>query len=350
MIALRRLARRLTPTRFSSESARRCCSGGQKRLGQRSAVFLLWLCLLCGVINLIPAAPPACALAPGDITIQINPTDQEFDLVPGTSASGRVKVKNIGRLEFNFHVFARPYQALNENYDPDFNTSNSYTKLQNWIEFPVTEFHLGPGEETFVDFVINVPLDVPAGGQYAAVIMETRDSMDGSSNFQAINQVASLIYGRVAGETHESGQLISHTIPKFLLGSPFAISARVENTGNIDFKFTQSITIWDFFTGREIMNPDAIDVDGRNIGRSSSIVLPGSTRYNALTWEGAPQLGVFRVHQTISLLGENHDFESLVFVCPIWLGLAVLFLIVLMIIWLILRAATRKKHRSPRLY
>lgn len=320
--------------------------------GKRPVLAILSIgCLFCGFFWMTLAPANASALEPGDITLQINPTDQEIDLSPEATTKGSVKVKNIGRLSFSFRVFARPYQVLNENYDPDFNTENSYTNLHNWIEFPTSEYVLAPNEEVYVDFVINVPADVPAGGQYAAVIIETRDSMDGKSNLQAINQVASLIYAHVAGETRESGELVSHSIPQFLLGSPFSISTRIKNTGNIDFKFTQTIQIQDFFTGREVMTPDAIDEDGRNIGRVKSVVLPDSTRYSTLNWDGAPQLGVFRVHQTISFLDQNYDFYSTVFVCPIWLGIAVLFIIVLMIIWIVLRVVTRqKRHASPRVY
>lgn len=290
------------------------------------------------------------ALEPGDITIRVSPSDQRVNLSPASSTTGSIIVKNVGRQSFNFKVFARPYQVLNENYDPDFNTDNDYTKLKNWLEFPVSEFSLASGEETNVEFVINVPEDVPAGGQYAAIIIETSDSADSASSVRTINQVASLLYANVDGETRESGELVSQNIPQFLLGSPFTVSARVTNTGNTDFTYVQEMTIWDFFTGKEVVNPDAIDADGRNIAHSASAVLPNTTRYNALTWDGAPELGVFRVRQKINFLGQDQEFDRVVFICPIWLALAVVFIVLLFIFWLILRILTHRKNRSPRMY
>lgn len=285
------------------------------------------------------------AIEPGDIVLQINPAEQTLDLYPGSTFTGELKVKNIGRLPFDFNLSSRPYQVKNESYDPDFATENSYTKLNNWISFPETNFHLEPNEELTVTFNVNVPTDVPGGGQYAAIIVETRDSVDESATVRVVSQVAALLYAHVAGEEHIGGVLMQHSLPNFLLGSPFTASATVKNDGNVDFRVRHTLTIKDFFTGNEVLSPETMTANGETPGLANPVVLPATSRTNSLTWTGAPQLGVFRAIQTVSFLDQDYTFEQIVFICPIWLAGGIIFLVVLMIIWLILRRHKTKQSR-----
>ncbi len=312
--------------------------------------FNLIVCLICAVcltagsVVQLASAPRAAAIEQGDIVIQVNPADQDIDLTPGQVTNGSIKVKNLGRQSYNFTVFSKPYQVINDIYDPDFSTENSYTKLHNWLSFPRTEYYITPGEELVVDFTVNVPADTPGGGQYAAIIIETRDSINAEASFQTVNQVASLIHAHVAGDTREEGLLMKHSIPRIVFGSPLTVSSNIKNDGNIDFRANHSMTIWNFFTGDEVFSPDTLK-DGRLVGSINPAILPASSRYNALTWENAPQLGVFRVKQVISFLDEVYEFEEIVFICPIWLVGGLIFLIFLMVFWLIARIRARKKRR-----
>lgn len=289
------------------------------------------------------------ALESGDIVMQINPAEQELDLAPGTVTTSTIKVQNIGRLGFSVKLSVQPYQVTNENYDPDFYTENSYTLLKNWITFSETEFYLDAGTEKEVEYTVTVPDDIPGGGQYAAIIVETRDGMDPNATFRIVSQLACLIFAHVSGEEHIGGVLMSHSLPNFILGNDFSSSATIKNDGNIDFRATQTLTIYDFFTGNEVFSPDYIAENGKTPGRATPVILPETSRASRLTWEGAPQLGVFRAIQTISFLDENYTFEQIVFICPIWLAGVVVFLIALMIFWIILRIRHRK-HNRPQAF
>ncbi len=295
-------------------------------------------------INMV-ASISASALERGDIVFQLTPAEQEIDLTPGQEFTGQVKVKNTGRLALTVTPKVKPFQMKGENYDPDFATENAYTKLQNWVSFEQAEYYIEPGAEVIVPYHVQVPLDVPGGGQYAAVVIETRDGIEEGATFQTVSQLASLVYAHVAGEEHVGGVLLTHSLPKFLLGAPFSAKARVKNDGNVDFRFQQTLTIYDFFTGHEVLTPDAVTGDGKTPGKASPIVLPETERASTLTWEGAPQLGVFRAVQTISFLDQEYSFEQIVFICPIWLAGVVVFLIGLMVLWLVLRIRKRRRER-----
>lgn len=293
----------------------------------------------------LSSVTPAAALEPGDLVFRINPAEQTIDLAPGQHFTGVIKVQNTGRLGINIDLLAKPFQVLNDNYDPDFATENSYTKLHNWITFPETHYYIEPGATAECLFEVDVPLDVPGGGQYAAIMIETADGSSDDATFRQVNQLASLVYAHVAGEEHIGGVLMAHKLPHFLLGSPFTASATVKNDGNIDFRLNHTLTIYDFFTNKEVFVPGGINANGETIGQANPIILPATSRTNTLTWEGAPQLGVFRAVQTISFLDQNYTYEQIVIICPIWLAGIVLFFIILMVIWIISRVHARKRKQ-----
>lgn len=291
------------------------------------------------------APAPVSALEAGDIVMRITPAEQVIDLAPSQHFAGTIKVKNTGRLPFNFHLSTSPYQVLNENYDPDYTTENSYTKIHNWISFDQDQYHLEPGQEVEVTFRIDVPDDIPGGGQYAAIMVETHDVSNPDDTVKLSTRLAAIIFAHVSGEEHIGGVLLSHSLPGFRLGSPFSATATVKNDGNVDFRMTHTLEIRDFFTNKVVFEPEAITADGQTPGRATPIILPETSRSNTLTWEGAPQLGVFRATQKISFLDQEYTYEQVVVLCPIWLAGIFIFLIVLMILWLIASARKRRRNR-----
>ena len=291
----------------------------------------------------------ASALEPGDIVMQLKPAEQEIELTPGMVLTNTITIQNVGRLGFNVKMSVQPYQVTNENYDPDFYTENSYTLLKNWITFSEPEFYLEAGTEKAVEYTVKVPDNIPGGGQYAAIIVETRDGMDQDATFRVVSQLACLIFAHVAGEEHVGGVLMSHSLPSFILGNSFSSNATIKNDGNVDFRAVQTLTIYDFFKNTVVFSPEYAAENGKTPGRATPIILPETSRSSRLTWEGAPQLGVFRAVQTISFLDENYTFEQIVFICPIWLAGIVIFIIALMIFWIILRIRHRKKQKRQRL-
>lgn len=290
---------------------------------------------------------PASALEAGDVVIQVKPADQEIELSPGRTVHGQITIQNVGRLPFTFSVFAKPYQVLNENYDPDFVTETSYTKLHNWITFSQNTFQLEPGASQDVNFTITVPDNIPGGGQYAAIIAETRDSMSSDANVRIISQLASIIYAHVEGEEHVGGVLLSHDLPNLVMNSSFVARATVKNDGNVDFRLTHSLKITDFFTNREVLNETSVDENGKLIARATPMILPETQRSSAITWDGAPQLGVFKATQTIAFLDQTYTYDQIVVFCPIWLAGAVIFFIVLLIL-LVVAHLHKRKHQRPQ--
>lgn len=300
-----------------------------------------------GLFLVHTGAQPARALETGDVVMRVSPVEQEIELEPGLQATGSINVQNVGRQAFNFSVSATPYQVTNDSYDPDFVSENSYTKLHNWITFPQHDYHLEAGAVVSVEFEINVPLDIPGGGQYAAIMIETHDTVDETAMIQTVGRVASLVYAHVSGEEHIGGVLMGHTMPAILLNPDFAVSTTVKNDGNVDFRVDHQLTIRDFFTGREVLTPETVNSEDQTPGHANPVVLPGTARTNVLIWDGAPHLGVFRVQQRIAFLDQVYEFNQIVVFCPLWLIVLVLLFLGTMILWLLVRVLSHR-HRRPQ--
>lgn len=304
--------------------------------------FLLVLTIFLG---LSLQAQPTSALLDDDVALTIYPTTQTIELDPGQTHTGNVTIMNSGQQPFTAIVSASPYQVDGEEYAPDFTTENSYTKLYNWITFAEETYYLEPGASAKVEYTVNVPEDAIGGGQYAAILARTEDSIKEDDSIQVISQVAGILYGRVNGEEmRPEGELVEQDIPGFIIDGLLEVAETVYNTGNVDFKVSHSIVVTNFFSGEEVLNSDAKDSDGRPINSDSVMVLPATSRRNIITWENTPRLGVYRVKQTVMFLGQEVVNEQIVIFCPSWLLFSILGLIALLILWIIL--AARRRHRK----
>lgn len=318
----------------------------------------LYASIFCGM--------PAGAIEAGDRILSIAPAEVALELVPGEHLEGSITATNEGRLPFRLTLEATPYHVDGDNYDPNFSTDNAYTKLKNWISFPEPECILEPGQSVAAQYIIDVPADAPSGGQYAAImfqnaILDTNepDSASNASTVQVQPRIAAVLYAHIdGGELRESAALTYHSLPGIVIGDTLSVASTIENDGNIDFYARQSLTIRNFFTGREITAPEITTPDPNSSNSNTAsptaaplaetlILLPGTSRTSLIRWRlpdtGTFPIGLFRVTQTITFLDQTHTFERLLVVCPIWLALAILFLVALSVIWLILSLLKRRK-------
>ena len=72
------------------------------------------------------------------------------------------------------------------------------------------------------------------------------------------------------------------------------------------------------------------------------LVLPGVTKYHEQEYN-LPSIGIFRAKQTVKIFGEESIVEKTIIVCPLWLLFIIVFAIVMLIIWLVLKAKNRKE-------
>lgn len=271
------------------------------------------------------------------INIQISPTKQKVSLAPGSSYSGTFKVQNVGTAAFDYTVYATPYTVVNEQYDPSYDNTTTFSSINKWITFDkkTESGTLQPGTSVDVVYTVNVPKDAPAGGQYAALMAQTESGNESTATIATVRRVGMILYAAIPGETRETGEIIRNTVNSFYFQPPVSVSTLVKNTGNVEQTATITVNMWPLFSKETAFsnadNPTTMDI------------IPETSRFNAIPWEGAPSLGLFYVEQTVEFAGQTSTVGKLVLICPLWLIFIVFAIIFFAIFWLISRARDRKR-------
>lgn len=268
--------------------------------------------------------------------LQISPATLDLDLKPGEKYTTTFKVQNTGQKDFDFEVSASPYSVTNENYDMDFLTETQYTDIADWVSFSMTEGELKPGDSKEITATINVPKDVPAGGQYGIILARIMDDRSDSGTGVAITkQVGIVLYSNVEGKTRVEGKIEENKVPSFMFNPPITATSVIENTGNTHIEAEYVLQVFPFFGGEEIFTNEENPVKRK--------ILPETRRYNEMSWDGAPKLGLFKVKQTIKAFGETSVTEKVVFICPIWFLFIIVLILFCVVFWIVSRIRGRNK-------
>ena len=258
-------------------------------------------------------------------------------MAPGSSYTGTFKVHNAGAAPFSYTTTATPYSVVNDNYDPDYNSTTTYSQMADWITFDqkTGSGTLQPGQVVDVEYYVNVPEDVPAGAQYAALMAQTESGNDDNATVGVIHRVGMILYATVPGETRIGGEVIKNNINSFYFNPPVSVTSLVKNTGNVEQTAKITTNIWPLFSKETAFsNQDSpVSID----------VIPDTSRFNSITWDGAPSLGIFWAQQRVEFAGEVSNVEKFIIICPLWLLFIIFAIIFFIIFWLISRHRNRKR-------
>lgn len=247
--------------------------------------------------------------------ITMSPSSRTIKADAGSVIKGNMQVINSGGVAFDFTVYASPYSVKGEDYDPDFSGKVSNTKVQEWVRFDKTLYSLEPGREQEVPYSVHIPEDAAPGGHYGVVFAETKARELGSTGVARQKRVGQVLYITVNGNYKSEGRIASFILPFWQTKPPVVSSARVTNSGNVDFE-TEVKTV-------------AKDIFGRTkfTYTGDPVVLPDTTRLIEMEWEKAPNFGFFRVSQTVKFLGQEHKNNGFVLIAPRWFPVLLLVII-----------------------
>lgn len=247
------------------------------------------------------------------------PMSQEVFLKAGEKYGGVITVANPADSteSFEYTVRVMPYSVVDENYRADFATKSNQTQITDWITIEDQTGKLEPNELKKVHFVIDVPTDAPAGGQYAVLAVAASNNDNVKEAVNNVFEMASVIYASVEGETVHEGQIVSSSVPGFSTNTPITSSVMLTNEGNVHEVATTTITVKDVFRGQ------IFPVDGEE-NQFVEYIMPKSSRYLTRSIDRMAGLGIYEVEQTVEYLGGSASLTQVVIVCPIWFMILVL--------------------------
>ncbi len=277
-------------------------------------------------------------------TFTILPMSQRFALEPGQTYKGKLSIVNPSDAseDFPYRTSIMPYNVVGSDYTADLSTQYNRSMITEWITIEEPTGVVKPNETKELEFTITVPGDAPAGGQYAAIAVASNPGQSENEGVavQSIFEMASLIYGTVAGETKHEGTVLENNVPGFSTTSLVTLSALISNDGNVHEDATFVISVSNFFTGEVILPND------ENDGHYSEIIMPETTRQVEREVSNLPALGVVKVNQTIYYQGQTPSIvEKNIIICPIWFIVLLILTIAAIITTVVLIV---KKHRRNK--
>lgn len=285
----------------------------------------------------------------------VTPQVQDYVLTPGQSVTGEVKAINPSDAGGEFFYVAEvvPYSVSDDgNYTASYDAKNDHTDIVNWVtvsdedETDKKEVHgaLKPGEEGKAYYTITVPSNARGGGQYFAIRVKNdldaakQAEKDDIVTIKEVIGIASLVYVEVSGDITVKGEITNNDVPAFFLNPPITTSFVVKNEGNTHAVVSYYMQVFPLFSNEEIYTTEE--------KMNSNYVLPGSSRMITQSWDNSPSVGIFKVRQTVyydSTDNEPSVTEKMVIICPVWLLFIIIFAVMAIIIWIVLRVRGRGK-------
>ncbi len=289
-------------------------------------------------LTFITNSPVAAADTP-DYRLQVSPSYAEIEeMQPGKTYDGVFKVQNTGAKEFSYAINITPYSVSDDKYTLDSETETAYTQMKDWVTLSQDSGTLAPDSTEEIKYSIRIPSDAPAGGQYALinVRMIQNDDANSGAAISATKQIGFRLLGDVEGNTRRTGKVTEQNIPSILFNPPISATSVVENTGNTHITASYVLQVFPLFGNEEVYTNEESPYE--------VTVLPETSRYNSISWDDAPHLGIFRVKQTVTIADDTQFIEKTVFLCPIWFIFIILLIIFCIVFWICSRIKSRRER------
>ena len=283
----------------------------------------------------------------------VAPMKQKIVLNPGESYSSTFYVANPANesTDIKYDLFVTGFY-VDENYNSTFGEMSDREKIAEWITInSPKDGVLSPNERSEISYTINVPRDASGGGQYAAIMVtaEPADSKSGDdpenkddtgTAIKEEKKIAYSIYAEITGDITRQGEIKDVNVPSFLLSGDITAGASIRNTGNVHGEATYKLQVFPLFSNEEIFTNEEDPY--------TATILPDRTRYEEISWDKTPEIGIFNVVYTVEFEGVTEQVSKMVIKCPIWLLFIILFIIAAIIIWIITRIRARGNAKARR--
>ncbi len=254
-----------------------------------------FICCLVVISGFLGLGFSSSAAAAPSVKIDISPTIISKNINPGQGISASLLLKNQGLEPFNYIIYSSPYGVKNETYQPVFEVLPGFANVSSWFSFNPSSGTLKPGEDSAIQYSINVPAGTSPGGYYAAVFAEinTRAIEPAKTQLQIRQRVGSLFYLTVNGKVYQKGKINSWHVP-LIQSSPVTASLKLQNTGKLYYVSKVNVYFEDIFGHK------------RYSYSTQKIVIPKAIRQIAISWPNPPIFGLYKVTGSATIYGQKY--------------------------------------------
>ena len=298
---------------------------------------------LCGIDSVI---------AEGGYGLTVAPMNESIIIDPGDTYESSFRISNpaSSTSPTYYKLVIEPYFTSEAGGSTN-KIEGEYNEIVKWTTFNVpTEGKLEPNDTKEVSFTIKVPESASAKGQYMAIKVAASGepikdddskstNSDPNATIKEVKKMAHIVYAEITGNSIKKGEVTDLSLPSFLLSGKITGAATVKNTGNVHGKAKYTLQIYPLFSNEEVYSNEEEP--------STSTILPDREKYTEIAWDGTPGIGIFNVVFTVEFEGVKEQVSRMVIVCPVWLLFTIVFAVVALIIWIVLRVKSRgRKARN----
>ncbi len=329
---------------------------GRGSVARGAARCVLWFALACA----IGAGAPASAHAAR--TLALSSGQFDLNLAAGDTGSGEVVVMNDGSEPITVFVYSAD-QKIDAKGNVTYSVPNRDTPQvgydpASWVRIAMPEsakaigntpyIELKPKQRIPVKFQIEVPEGVPSGDHNLLLFFEMFDraATGEGATARVSGRLGARVRVRVKGELDERVEVRPFVTPRYTVSEKVPFSFTIVNAGNIDERTAAAVVL--------------LDRDEREIARtevvSDAVVFANSQRVETGTVEVAgPVLGAHTMRLEVAFVRVDKDPAIAVqrrvvknrdvWMAPLWVLVAVGALIVLLILGVVWRVASRSGAR-----
>lgn len=288
-------------------------------------------------------------------SISLTPVSKILQIASSSIYDSSFTVKNGGDNQIRIEVYAAPYSYVyseeEDLYKLGFSNENNYTQIARWITFQdtsgnyvkTTTFTIEPQGSLEIKYRISTPSNIPNGGQYAVIFAHTLSDAASTSGIRTEASPGMVVYGRSSeGESIISADVTNLKIDRGITENGatrnnFYASAKVKNTGNVDFSATGVLKVEPIFGGGGYETP-------ANVSRLS--IIPEAELVISDEWTETPSFGLYKITWTVTAGETTESIERVVFLISPAIAIIAIIFLTIIIVWIIISVRKRKERRS----
>jgi Predicted membrane protein len=272
---------------------------------------------------------------------------RDLTLLPGQTYEGIYKIYNEGQNDISIVIGISPFSYSADYKNVDLIRSSSFNQIQEWVEIDKDPIDLKSGELKNIPFKINVPEDARGGGQYFAFINRINPGSEPDEKggmVSGVKQIGLTVGTKIEAEDLNACAKVTNQHAAFWqIKAPLETKASVENCGNIDFTAHGKIKIENALFGGGVAYETSDDekVEIQVFPNNESTI-----RDVEINWDNAPEIGLFKVTQEISIGDKTETITKTVLMLPIWVIIVAIIVITMILLAIVIEKISKRKRQN----